>query len=393
MNNGVDTATFNTSVLPVSGSPYAITAVYDGNPDNLGSTSNPVDLTITPAPLTITANNQSMTYGGTMPALTVSYSGLVNGDTATTFATSPNSAPSVSTVSATSDVGSYAITVGGAYDPNYTIGYVNGTLTIDKASAKIVVTPYNVPYDGNPHTATGTATGVESPTPANLSSLLNLSGTTHTIAGSYTDTWTFAGNANYASASGTITDVIGQPGLTVTSISAVSPNPRDSYVSSIDVTFNEPINTSSLTSGALTLTDDGGSNLINGGVSLSLVSGDTYAIGGLMGLTTAQGEYMLTVNSADIQDLNGVAGTNALSTSWLMDTTPPTSSVSSLPQETTLTGLTVSASGTDPNGAEWQHAIRDRVVRNLRVEKRRSLHPPRHGDTRRSLRALHRPGR
>ena len=36
----------------------------------------------------------------------------------------------------------------------------------------IVVTPYHVTDDGNPHTATGTATGVETPTPANLSSLL-----------------------------------------------------------------------------------------------------------------------------------------------------------------------------------------------------------------------------
>ena len=114
MNNGVDTATFNTSMLPVSGSPYVITAVYDGNPDNLGSTSNVVDVTITPATLTITANNQSMTYDGTMPALTLSYSGLAGGDTPATLAMSPNVAPSVSTVSATSNVGSYAITVGGA---------------------------------------------------------------------------------------------------------------------------------------------------------------------------------------------------------------------------------------------------------------------------------------
>ena len=53
------------------------------------------------------------------------------------------------------------------------------------------------------------------------------------------------------------------PPLSVGSIAAISPNPRNSYVSSIDVTFSEPINTSSLTSGALTLTDDGGSNLIN----------------------------------------------------------------------------------------------------------------------------------
>ena len=40
-----------------------------------------VNLVVTAAPLTITADNQSMTYGGTMPSLTASYSGLVNGDT------------------------------------------------------------------------------------------------------------------------------------------------------------------------------------------------------------------------------------------------------------------------------------------------------------------------
>ena len=86
---------------------------------------------------------------------------------------------------------------------------------------------------------------------------MDLSGTTHTSVGTYTDTWTFAGNGNYNSASGTITDVITQP-LTVTSIAAVSPNPRNTPVSAIDVTFSEPINTSSLTAGALTLTDNGG---------------------------------------------------------------------------------------------------------------------------------------
>ncbi len=139
--------------------------------------------------------------------------------------------------------------------------------------------------------------------------------------------------------------------LSVSSFTPVSPNPRNSYVSSIDVTFSEPINTSSLTSGALTLTDDGGSNLINSGVSISLVSGDTYAISGLSGLTTGQGEYTLTVNSADIQDLNGVAGTNSLSTSWLMDTTAPSSRVvNSLGTSQTSDTFPVSVSFNDPAG-------------------------------------------
>ena len=133
-------------------------------------------------------------------------------------------------------------------------------------------------------------------------------------------------------------------------ILAVSPNPYH-VCPTIDVTFSEPINTSSLTSGVLTLTDDGGPNLINGGVSLSLVSGDTYAIGGLMGLTSAQGEYTLTVNAADIQDQNGVAGTNSLFTSWLMDTSAPSSHVvNSLGTSQTSDTFPVSVTFSDPAG-------------------------------------------
>ncbi len=141
--------------------------------------------------------------------------------------------------------------------------------------------------------------------------------------------------------------------LSVSSITPVSPNPRNSYVSSIDVTFNEPINTSGLVAGALTLTDDGGANLINSGVSLSLVSGDTYAIGGLTTLTNTQGEYTLTVNAADVRDQNGIAGANSLSTSWLMDATAPSSHVvNSLGTRQTSDTFPVSVAFSDPAGPE-----------------------------------------
>ena len=52
---------------------------------------------------------------------------------------------------------------------------------IAKAKRAMVVTPYSVTYDGDPHTATGTAKGVKG---ENLGGL-NLSGTTHTSAGDY----------------------------------------------------------------------------------------------------------------------------------------------------------------------------------------------------------------
>jgi hypothetical protein len=96
----------------------------------------------------------------------------------------------------------------GNTNPNY--NSASGTVHdhIDKAHATVSVTPYNVAYDSNAHTATGTATGCD----GDLSSLLNLSGTTHTSPGDYpNDPWTFNSantNPNYFSESGTVHDII-----------------------------------------------------------------------------------------------------------------------------------------------------------------------------------------
>src|SRR5204862_3264692 len=77
----------------------------------------------------------------------------------------------------------------------------------------IIITPYDVVYTGAAHTASGTATGVNG---EDLSSLLDLSGTTHTNVGDYTtDAWSFAGNANYNSASGTVHEQISRATLVI----------------------------------------------------------------------------------------------------------------------------------------------------------------------------------
>ncbi|HJT82802.1 MAG TPA: Ig-like domain-containing protein, partial [Chthoniobacterales bacterium] len=77
--------------------------------------------------------------------------------------------------------------------------------SIAKADAHITVNGYNVDYSASPHSATGSATG------ANNESLggLDLSGTTHTNAGNYSDTWTFTDvTGNYNDASGPVNNVI-----------------------------------------------------------------------------------------------------------------------------------------------------------------------------------------
>jgi hypothetical protein len=87
------------------------------------------------------------------------------------------------------------------------------SITINKATASITVTPYNVTYDGAAHTATATATGVGG---VNLIAQLTLSGTTHTNAGTYNgDAWSFAGGTNYNDANGTVNDKITKADATV----------------------------------------------------------------------------------------------------------------------------------------------------------------------------------
>jgi sugar lactone lactonase YvrE len=96
-----------------------------------GGSSTPV----THPTLTVTAANASRVYGATNPVFTASASGAVSGDTftltASTVATSSSPAGTYSIVPAAT----------GANLVNYNVVYVNGTLTVDKAT--LIVTPNN----------------------------------------------------------------------------------------------------------------------------------------------------------------------------------------------------------------------------------------------------------
>ncbi len=101
-----------------------------------------------------------------------------------------------------------------AGDSNYNGSSDSKNFTIAKADADIVVTPYSVIYDGFSHIATGTAFGVLS---ENLSAFLDLSATTHTNAGTYSsDAWAFAGNTNYNTNNGTVSDSIAKADQVIT---------------------------------------------------------------------------------------------------------------------------------------------------------------------------------
>ena len=335
-----DTSTDLGSNAPINAGHYTVTATYNGDANHLGSTSGALAFIIGQANATVSVSGYTGVYDGAYHGATGSESGLGGENAGTlTLGSTFKDAPGGT---------AYWVFTGNG---NYKNQSGEVAIAISKATASIAVTPYSVTYDGRAHTATGTATGVESPSPTNLGSLLNLSGTTHANPGSYTDTWTFAGNMDYASASGTVIDVIASHPVSVTSITAVSPNPRNSVVSSVDITFSEPINTSSLTSGALVLSRSSSGTVFStsSGMTITLVSGttSTYAIGGLSTITSAQGQYTLTVNAFDIKDQNGLAGRGSASSSWLMDTTPPKSTVNPLPARETSLIFPVSVTGSD----------------------------------------------
>ena len=102
-------------------------------------------LSVGEASLTITANNATKTYGNANPTFTASYSGFVAGDDAGDLDTLPTCTSAATT---TTPAGTAPITCSGATDANYVIGYVPGTLTIDKRALLVSATGVNKEYDG-----------------------------------------------------------------------------------------------------------------------------------------------------------------------------------------------------------------------------------------------------
>ncbi len=131
--------------------------------------------------MTITADNQTKVYGATLPTLTASYAGFVNGDTSATLTTQPTLA---TTATAASHVAGspYAITASGAVDSDYSISYVGGVLTVTQAALTITADNQTKVYGAALPTLTASYSGfVNGDTSASLTTQPTLS-TTATAA-------------------------------------------------------------------------------------------------------------------------------------------------------------------------------------------------------------------
>jgi len=113
-------------------------------------------LTVGKATVTVTADAASRAYGAANPAFTAAYSGFVNGDTLATSGVT--GAPSLTTTATpASAMGGYPIVaaVGTLAATNYSFTFVNGTLTVGKATVTVTADAASRRMGGEPDVHSG----------------------------------------------------------------------------------------------------------------------------------------------------------------------------------------------------------------------------------------------
>ncbi|MGM0944682.1 MAG: MBG domain-containing protein, partial [Bacteroidota bacterium] len=190
---------------------YPIT-LEGGSDDNYTITLVNGALTVGKKAVTITADDKSKTYGEENPALTFTYTGLTNGDTKVA------SEPSIATAAtASSNVGTYPITLSGGEDQNYAITLVNGTLTIGKKDLTIRADDKQKTYGEENPALTFTYEGlVNSDTQVETEPSIATTATASSNVGTYPITLQDGADQNYeiTLVNGTLT--VGRKAVTIT---------------------------------------------------------------------------------------------------------------------------------------------------------------------------------
>ncbi len=146
-SSGNFSITYNDASLPTdgfSGSPYTITYSYAGDALLLPANNASTALAVNPAALTVTANNQTKTYGQTVTtgagSTQFTTSALQNGESVGTVTLAISSSGDTATASVAGSP--YTITpsaaTGGTFNSaNYTITYATGTLTVNPLAVNL----------------------------------------------------------------------------------------------------------------------------------------------------------------------------------------------------------------------------------------------------------------
>lgn len=206
------------SGTPTVAGTYSFTITAQDNSPTPGPFSGSQDYTlvIDPAALTISAANATMPYGGSLPAFSVSYSGFVNGDNGSSLTTPPIIS---TTAISSSPAGVYPITASGAVDPNYTIAYNPGTLTVTPVALTISANNASMTYGGAvPSLSVSYAGFVNGDNASSLTAqpTISTTATSSSPVGAYPITATGAVNSNYTFTYQAGSMTVGKAALTVT---------------------------------------------------------------------------------------------------------------------------------------------------------------------------------
>ena len=291
---------------PTNAGSYTVKIVVPPSATYEPASSAPVSFTINPAPLIITANNQSVIYGTevSLGAGQTNFTavGLTNSETIDSVTlNSSGGDPSVA------PIGTYALTPSDAIGTNflaenYTIQYVDGTLSVLAASSTITITgPTNFFYSGSAQ-GPNKATVIGSTAPA-VFTYVSTDGVTYmasinppTNAGNYTVTASVAANSDYqAATSAPIGFTINTIPLSITANAQTKIYGTTLNLGSGQTNFTATGLTNSETVGSVTL-------LASGGSSASDAIGDylltpSLAVGG----TFSASNYNIIYQSGQLQ--------------------------------------------------------------------------------------------
>ncbi len=144
-STGSFTINLPTGSLAASTTPYPITYNYAGSGNFAAAQDSSTSITVTKAPLTVTASNASRAYGAANPTFADTITGYVDGQNLATSGVTGS--PSLTTTAnASSLAGTYPITAsaGSLSATNYDFTFANGTLTINPSPTVTVVSPFVV---------------------------------------------------------------------------------------------------------------------------------------------------------------------------------------------------------------------------------------------------------
>ncbi len=287
------------AVSSLSAGAHLITATYGGDINFApSSSSSPVDWTVTPATLTVTADNVSRTYGDANPTLTVTYDGFKNGETLGTSGVTGS--PSLSTTATPTSAVSgspYTITaaVGTLSAENYQFSVVDGQLTVTPATLTITVNNESREYgDANP-TFTATYDGFKNGETLATSGVtgspsLTTTATPTSPTGSYTITAAVgtlsAENYQFSFVDGQLTVTPATLTVTADSASRAYGDANPTFTATYDGFKNgETLGTSGVT---------GSPSLTTTATPTSAVSGSPYTITAAVGTLSAE-NYQFSV--------------------------------------------------------------------------------------------------